>query len=290
MTYASSSKGFPKRSYFCGWYYRCQSDSQTLAIIPSVHKTKDSDFCIIQLITDTQAFCARFPYDDFQEDDDQIRIGNNRFGRSGISLDIHVPEFHAAGAVRFGAFTPIRYDIMGPFQFVPFMQCRHSVYSMRHRVDGEIRVNGVPYIFQNAVGYVEGDRGCSFPKEYAWTQCSFPEGALMLSVADIPMGCLHFTGVIGIILLHGKEYRLATYLGAKAVKIKNDEIIVQQGRLCLTVKRLGLPGHPLQAPVGGAMTRTIYEHPSCKVYYRFTNGNVTLLELEAPNAAFEYEY
>ena len=90
--------------------------------------------------------------------------------------------------------------------------------------------------------------------------------------------------------LHGKEYRLATYLGAKAVKIKDSEVIVRQGRLCLTVKRLGSPGHPLQAPVGGAMTRTIHEHPSCKVYYRFTDGDVTLLELEAPNAAFEYEY
>ena len=112
----------------------------------------------------------------------------------------------------------------------------------------------------------------------------------MLSVADIPMGCLHFTGVIGVVLLHGKEYRLATYLGAKAVKNKDSEVIVRQGRLCLTVKRLGSPGHPLQAPVGGAMTRTIHEHPSCKVYYRFTDGDVTLLELEAPNAAFEYEY
>lgn len=38
------------------------------------------------------------------------------------------------------------------------------------------------------------------------------------------------------------------------------------------------------------MTRTIHEHPSCKVYYRFTDGDVTLLELEASNAAFEYEY
>ena len=22
------------KKYFCGWYYRCQSDTQTLAIIP----------------------------------------------------------------------------------------------------------------------------------------------------------------------------------------------------------------------------------------------------------------
>ena len=276
--------------YFCGWYYRCQSDNQTLAIIPSVHKTKERNFCTVQLITDTNAFHAQFPYDDFQNDGNGIRIGNNRFGKAGMRLDIHAPGFCAQGAVRFGAFTPIRYDIMGPFQYVPFMQCRHSVYSMQHRVDGEIRINGVPYVFHNAVGYVEGDRGHSFPKEYAWTQCSFPEGSLMLSVADIPLGCLHFTGVIGVVLLQGKEYRLATYLGAKATKIKDGEVIIRQGRFCLTVKQLGLPGHPLQAPVGGAMTRTIHEHPACRVYYRFTDGDVTRLELEAPNAAFEYEY
>ena len=184
MTYSSLSKRFSKHSYFCGWYFRCQSDKQTLAIIPSVHKTKDSAFCTIQVITDTHAFHVQFPFDDLGEDDDQIRISNNRFGKSGFSLDIHTPEFHVAGSVHFGAFTPIKYDIMGPFQYIPFMQCRHSVYSMHHRVDGEIQVNGVPYVFENAVGYVEGDRGCSFPKEYAWTQCSFPDGALMLSVAD----------------------------------------------------------------------------------------------------------
>lgn len=278
------------RQYFCGWYYRCQSDNQTLAVIPSVHKTKDGAFCTIQLITDTDAVHAQFPYDDFQKSGDQIRIANNCFGASGISLDLHTSELCVTGSLRFGPFDPLKYDIMGPFQFVPVMQCQHSVYSMHHRVDGEIQIKGVPYVFHNAVGYLEGDRGHSFPKEYAWTQCSFSDGALMLSAADIPMGPLHFTGVIGVVMLHGKEYRLATYLGAKAVKIENGEIVIRQGRFCLRVKQLGLPGHPLLAPVGGAMTRTIHEHPSCKVYYHFTDGDVTLLELEAPNAAFEYEY
>lgn len=278
------------REYFCGWYYRCQSKNQTLAIIPSVHKTQDGAFCTVQLITDTHTFHAQFPYDAFQKRGQQIRLANNRFDAIGISLNMHTSELCVTGSVRFGSFAPIKYDIMGPFQFVPFMQCRHSVYSMRHRVDGEIRINGVSYVFRNAVGYLEGDRGHSFPKEYAWTQCRFPGGSLMLSVADIPMGRFHFTGVIGVVLLHGKEYRLATYLGAKAVRIQNGEIIIKQGRLCLMVKQQGPPGHPLLAPVGGAMTRTIHEHPSCKVYYRFADGDDTLLEFEAPNAAFEYEY
>ena len=131
-------------SYFYGWYYRCQSDTQTLAIIPSVHKTKDGDFCAIQLITDTVAFHVPFPYRDFRKDRSQIEIGSNRFEDAGIHLDIHTPELHAIGDLRFGPFSPLRYDIMGPFRYVPFMQYRHSVFSMKHTVHGEISINGTP--------------------------------------------------------------------------------------------------------------------------------------------------
>lgn len=278
------------RNYFCGWYFRCLSDQQTLAVIPSVHRTKEAKFCAIQLITDTQSFHVPFPCSDFQKNSGQILIAGNRFGKDGIVLDIHTPDLHAAGSVRFGSFTPIQYDIMGPFRYVPFLQCRHSVYSMRHSVNGTLTVNGTPYVFQNAVGYIEGDRGYSFPDRYAWTQCSFPDGSLMLSVADIPLGGFSFTGVIGIVLLHGREYRLATYLGAKAVKIEADEIVVRQGRFLLTVKPHNPSGHPLRAPVCGAMVRTIHEHPSCKVSCCFEENGTPLPDLEAANAAFEYEY
>ena len=277
-------------SYYYGWYYRCQSDTQTLAIIPSVHKTKDGDHCAIQLIMDAEAFHVPFPYRDFRKDRSQIEIGSNRFEDAGIHLDIHTPELHAIGDLRFGPFSPLRYDIMGPFRYVPFMQCRHSVFSMKHTVHGEISINGMPYIFRDATGYMEGDRGHSFPKEYLWTQCSFPEGSLMLSVADIPFGPFRFTGIIGIVHLHGKEYRIATYLGAKPVRITPGKIIVRQGNFTLTIEPEAFSGHPLQAPVGGAMHRTIYEHPSCKVYYHFEENGNTLLELDAQNAAFEYEY
>lgn len=278
------------RNYFCGWYYRCQSDQHTLAVIPSIHRTEDSDFCTIQLITDTGAFYVQFPNSDFQKDGTRICIGKNRFDEDGIHLDIQTSDFHAAGHLRFGPFTPLKYDIMGPFQYVPLMQCRHTVYSMQHKVDGTLSVNGVPYVFQNATGYLEGDRGRSFPKDYIWTYCSVPNGAVMLSVADIPLGFFHFTGVIGVVLLDGKEYRLATYLGAKAIKIQPDEIAIQQGLLRLTVRRSTAQGHPLCAPISGAMTRTIHEHPSCEVHYRFEEDGSRLLDYDATNAAFEYEY
>ena len=277
-------------SYFCGWYFRCQSDNQTLAIIPSIHKTRESSFCTIQLITDTEAFHIQFPYSDYEKDRQLIKIADSRFGADRITLNIQTPDLYASGSLRFGTFTPIQYDIMGPFKYVPFMQCRHGVFSMRHSVDGEININDTPFVFQDAIGYIEGDRGYSFPREYMWTQCSFPVGSLMLSVADIAFGALRFTGVIGVMLLHGKEYRIATYLGARAVKISPEEIIVRQGSYTFIIKPQDFSGHSLRAPVSGTMNRTIHEHPSCKVYYRLEKDGIPLLELDASNAAFEYEY
>lgn len=146
-------------NYFCGWYYRCQSNQQTLAVIPSVHRTRESKFCAIQLITDTQSFQIPYPYSDFHRKGDQIGIAGNRFGKEGITLDIQTPDLHVTGSLRFGPFTPIQYDIMGPFRYIPFMQCRHSVFSMQHSVDGFFPSMARPMCsrMQSAIWKVTGD-------------------------------------------------------------------------------------------------------------------------------------
>ncbi len=275
---------------FWGWYFKCQSDSHTLAVIPAVHSEKNKKSCSIQLITNSYSQNICFPYAAYRKGKDCVEIADNRFGKHGIWLNLHTLELTATGSVSFENITPIKYDIMGPFAFVPFMECRHSVMSMMHDVTGEININGKPYVFRKASGYWEGDRGRSFPKEYIWTQCNFEKGSIMLSVADIPIGRRRFTGVIGVVLLNGKEYRIATYLGAKTLRIYNGEVIVRQGDMYLRVKCLENTAHPLCAPQTGAMNRTIHENPSCRVYYKFEQNDTTHFEFEATNAAFEYEY
>ncbi len=278
------------RDYFCGWYFKCQSKTQTLAVIPAFHRTNGEETCSIQLITPDLSRSVRFPISSFDKKASVVRVADNRFTPRGFTLDLHSEGVSAVGSVTFGAFTPLRYDIMGPFRYVPFMECRHSVFSMRHSVTGSLAVNGTEYVFCNDVGYAEGDRGRSFPKEYAWTQCSFDDGALMLSVANIPFCGCRFTGVIGVILWQGKEYRLATYLGAKACRIGDGEIVIRQGNCVLTARLLEQTARPLYAPSGGAMTRTIHEHIACRAFYRLEENGRTVLSFEAPNAAFEYEY
>lgn len=280
------------RNYFCGWYFKCQSDTQTVSVIPAVHKSKAGRSCSVQIITDEGTWSACFPYGEFHKsrDDFRVRVAGNYFGEDGIDLYLNTPDCSAVGSVRFGTLFSIKYDIMGPFRYVPFMQCRHSVVSMRHTVNGELNINGVNYRFRDAVGYIEGDRGYSFPKEYAWTQCSFDGGALMLSVADIPLGSFHFTGVICVILWQGKEYRLATYCGAKAVKIRDGNIVIRQGDMILSVKLIEKYMHPLLAPESGAMSRTIHESAACRASYCFQKNTNTLFSFETAKASFEYEY
>lgn len=276
--------------YFYGWYLKCQSDTQTLALIPAVHSAGNKRTCSIQVITDEDAWTVTYTGDFFRRTKGNIIIGKNRFGKKGIFLAIRTPELTVRGKLDFGPLFPLKYDIMGPFALAPFMECRHSVWSMRHPVRGAVDINGQKYFFQNAWGYWEGDRGRSFPKEYIWTQCCFRGGAVMLSVADIPMAGIHFTGIIGFVLWRGKEYRIATYLGARAVKIKDKAVRVKQGNLELDVRLLEESKRPLKAPVKGDMVRTIHESASCRAFYRFRKRGCTLFAFETDRASFEFEY
>ncbi len=278
------------RGFFYGWYFKCQSDTHTLAVIPAAHHVGRKKTCSIQIVTNQDAWTIDFDASDFRRFRKNIFIGKNRFGERGIRLAIQTPEVSVKGKLQFGPLLPLRYDIMGPFAFVPFMECRHSVWSMQHAVSGTVYINKQKYSFQNDCGYWEGDRGRSFPKEYIWTQCCFPEGSLMLSVADIPIAGIHFTGIIGVVLWKGKEYRMATYLGARAVLVENRRVKIIQGNLELEAWLLEEEGRPLKAPKTGNMVRTIHESVASRACYRFRKGGITLFSFETDNASFEYEY
>lgn len=111
-----------------------------------------------------------------------------------------------------------------------------------------------------------------------------------MSVADIPLAGFHFNGTIAIVLWHGREYRLATYLGARAARIQDGMVRVVQGSLTLEARLLEITRTPLKAPVNGAMERTIHESAACRASYCFREGKRILFAFETNMASFEYEY
>lgn len=279
------------RDYFCGWYFKCQGETGTLAFIPAFHVKDNQRTCSLQVITQEENWNLNFDCETLRIGKRrlQVALGESVFSRRGIVAEVHTDALEVSGKVAFGKLRPLKYDIMGPFCCVPFMECRHSVYSMEHLVEGSICVNGREYKFHRGQGYLEGDRGYSFPRSYVWSQCHFREGSLMLSVAEIPLGPVCFTGVIAVVMLRGKEYRLATYLGARADMSHPGEVCIRQGRTVLRARLLERTKRPLFAPAGGAMTRIIHESPACRARYSFCVNGETLISFVSEQAAFEYE-
>ena len=280
------------KEYFFGHYFKCQSDDGTAAFIPAIHKKGKAASASLQIITDDGAWNVPFSVCEYKKLGGAfpVALGKNEFRREGISLSVDTDEVKANGEITFGDISPIGGDIMGPFRFVPFLECRHSVVSMAHSLSGSVTVNGKTFDFTGGKGYIEGDRGRSFPEVYLWTHAFFPGGSLMLSVAKIPLGFMNFTGIIGVVMKDGREYRVATYRGAKAEKTEGGGVVIRQGEYTLTARLIEKRSFPLRAPQNGAMTRTIREGASCRAHYTFTHGGETILDFECDNASFEYEY
>lgn len=279
-----------KRAYFQGFYVKQQSQNGALALIPARHiDATGQASASLQIITGRAAFRADFPADAFHADSNafDVHLGSCRFSPQGCMLSVHTQDIRLAGSLYFTRLNPPHGDIMGPFRFAPGMECRHQVVSLGHHVTGCVTLNGTAYRFHNDTGYIEGDRGRSFPEKYVWTQCGWEEGSVMISVASIPLYGVKFTGCIASVLLEGREYRLATYRGVKVQSVSGGCVRLRQGDFTLEAELLEAAPSPLRAPVSGGMTRIIHESLAATVRYRFTCRGATLLELTSAQASFE---
>jgi hypothetical protein len=218
----------------------------------------------------------------------RIQIGGNSFSEDGLLLDIEQEGLSLHGRVSFGSFQFLTSDIMGPFRWWVNMECAHSVISMRHSLQGQLELNGCVLDLNRGMGYIEADRGRSFPTEYLWTQCMWEGCSLMLSIAAIPLGKLRFTGCICAIVLNGQEYRIATYRGARVQNWSQKGAVLIQGKYRLEVQLLDQKAQPLWAPDDGEMSRTIHESLCAKVRYRFWRAGELLFDHTDTHAGFEY--
>ena len=270
---------------FEGFYYKHQANGRSLALIPG--RAKDQAF--IQVVTDRQAYNLIYPLSEYEKGD-TLRVGGNTFSRHAARLDIRRPELTLCGEVTYSDPTPIRGDIMGPFRFFP-MECRHGIISMNHALAGRLTLDGTPYDFTGGRGYIESDSGASFPQGYSWVQCNdfTAPCSIMAAVAKIPFCGLTFWGIISVVLLNGREYRLATYNGAKILRCEPGIIALRRGKYRLSVTIDAQAGHRLPAPRFGEMNHSIREALSCPARFRFTEGSRVLFDQKSKHASYEYE-
>lgn len=298
------------KKYFYGWYFRFQGENGTVAVIPAVHFSPERKCCSIQVITQCGSLYREFPISSFRVNGkrESMQIGNNIFSRKGMHVNFETEVENSKtissrtghkisekrtvtvmGSVRFGMFEELEYDIMGPFAYIRAMECRHAVYSMRHTVNGQLTVGSKNIIFRDATGYMEGDSGVSFPKQYVWTQHFFPMGSLMFAAATVSVARMHFMGTLAVISYKNRQYRFASYLGASVIRNGRGEFILRQGRYRFHVRLLQSGGSELKAPDNGKMTRKVRENLTCGAEYTLLCGNRVLLHIKTDKAAAELD-
>ena len=123
-------------SQFRGWYFKCQSKEHTLALIPAIHQGPQGRECSLQLISPENSQTVSLPSQGavIRWDRPEGQMNGFSFSPKGLTLNISTSKTRLRGQLSFGPPASLSQDIMGPFRYVPFLECRHRVYSMAHSV------------------------------------------------------------------------------------------------------------------------------------------------------------
>jgi hypothetical protein len=222
--------------FFEGWYYKLvsASEEQRYAIIPGIFKSDDPDqnHAFVQVLNGTtgEVVYHRFAADAFRSAKErfEITVGASRFTQRYISLQLDGPEQALCGEVHFKGVRPwpVRLaspGVMGPFGWIPNMECNHGVLGLDHGLRGRFVVDG-PRTSRAVIdwaggrGYIEKDWGAAFPSAYIWMQSNHfqvPQTSLTASIATIPFPGFGFRGLIVGLLYQERLYRFTTYRGVR---------------------------------------------------------------------------
>lgn len=285
-----------KKGYFEGWYLKLIDAARTsvFALIPgvSIGKTKEESHAFVQLINaitgKTEYF--RFAFEEFSADSKKfdVHIGGNHFWDGGVEIDLHNETTSLQASLCFeniekyptSFFHP---GIMGPFSFVPGMECYHGIVNIRHTIIGTMTYNETALDMTGGEGYIEKDWGRSFPQAWIWMQANHfaaQNASFMFSIARIPWLGTSFIGLISFLRTDEGFYRFATYNNSKVqrLKMEGDQILatLKSPTHTLSFTATYARGGILKAPKNGMMLREIEESITAQVVLMLKDrhGNV----------------
>lgn len=262
-----------KRNYFFGKYYKFISESgfSFAIIIANTNEGKS-----IQLITNNNSYQIK--------DYDSVRIIDNNHFVFSIKQD----DINLFGNLYLGELNPLKKKVMGPFSFVPFMECRHDIYSMYHSVQGKINLNCETIDFNDGIGYIEGDKGRNFPSKYIWYNSVTKDNSITIAIATIPIAFIKFTGVLCFIKNKEKELYFCTWNRVRIKELKSGTIKLKKGKYELLVDISLADGHNLKAPVKGNMVRYIKENIAIPSKYSLKYKENIILDIEDELSSCEW--
>ncbi|MDX1692044.1 MAG: tocopherol cyclase family protein [Acidimicrobiia bacterium] len=228
--------------FFEGWYFKIvdAAEDERWAIIPGIFLSDDpgEEHAFVQVLDGSTGAATyhRFPASSFRaaEDAFDVSIGPNRFWEGGLRLDLDSEGRRLQGEVTLVDPTPWPVSlrslgIMGPYGWIPWMECNHGVVSLDHGLAGTLRIDGRSASFDGGRGYVEKDWGKAFPAGYVWMQSNHfgsTGTSFTGSIAIIPWLFSAFPGFIIGLWHEGRLHRFATYTRASTehLEIADDHV------------------------------------------------------------------
>lgn len=262
-----------KKNYFFGKYYKFISEScfSFAIIIANTNEGKS-----IQLITNNNSYQIY--------DLDSVKIINDNHFVFSIKQD----DITLKGNLYLGELNPLTKKVMGPFSYIPFMECRHDIYSMYHSVKGEIVLNNSTFNFNDGIGYIEGDKGRNFPRKYIWYNSVTKDSSITIAIATIPIAFIKFRGILCFIKNKNQEFYFCTWNRVKIEELNSGVIGLKKGKYELLVNISLNEGHKLKAPVKGSMVRYIKENIAIPSKYTLKYKDKVLLEIEDKLSSCEW--
>lgn len=290
-------------NYFEGWYFKNTINKYGISFIPGININSNEKKAFVQIITNDSSYFVNYSINDFEFNSNPfyIKVNDNFFSKDRININIKdsTQNLKISGDIEYSNnknintnfFSP---NIMGPFSYIPFMECNHAILSMKNTCNGVVNVNNNSIIFDNGIGYIEKDWGNSFPKSYIWCQGNNFKTAnvsFMLSIADIPFKAFHFRGFICDLIINNKEFKFTTYNNSKIIKYdisnNNINITVKKGKYYLNIMSDCLDSFRLSAPVKGKMVKDIFESISSKITLTLKVNNRTIFSDTSTNCGLE---
>ncbi len=276
------------KNCFEGWYFKLvdASGKNPFAIIPGIFMGPSDRHAFIQVLDGSrgQSWYHRYDANEFKpaKETFDIWVGDTRFHRQGICFDIRNDQQTLKGEIKLGPWSPwpittFSPGVMGPFSFLPFMECFHGILSMDHQVSGQIVMDGQRISFDGGRGYMEKDWGRSFPEGYVWTQSNRfdrPGVSVSASVAKIPFLGTAFRGFLVAILIDGTLHRFTTYNGGQIESLQltetHLEIAIRNRSHRLEINAQKTSGALLMAPYEKQMLERVAETMTSTVDVRFS--------------------
>ena len=289
------------KNYFEGWYFKNTNKEKGISFIPRINIENNISKAFVQVITNNTSYFIDYDIKDFKFSYEpfEIKIGKNFFSKERIHIDIEDKDLKIFGDVKYSNIKNIRTNfmnpnIMGPFSFIPFMECNHAILCMQNNANGVININDYKINFANDIGYIEKDWGTSFPKSYLWCQGNNfkkTNASFMISIADIPFKMFNFRGTICVLLIDNKEYKFTTYNNTKILKYEVSDnslnISLKKGEFHLRVESKLNKGQKLTAPVKGKMSKDIYESITSFVTVTLMRKNNIIFSDTSSNCGLE---